>query len=333
VRLPVAGPAAVGVNTTCAVQLAAGASVAAQVLFLIAKPAGTARLKPERELTAPLLVTVTVAGLLDCPTPVVANWRIAGVTWMALATAPVPERFTIAELAIAAEVTLSDPLAAPVAIGVNTTPTVQLAPAASVAVQVFCVSVKPSVGTRVSAVAAELLVLLTVTVCAVLGDPTMTDPKLSWAGLTLSPAAICAAPFRGTVTGVTPGVAEEITSEAWLPPATKGLKITCTVQLVPAASVAVQVVVPVEKLAAAGPVIWKPTLAAATPPVLVMVSTIGVLAAPKLCVGNVMLAGFTASVAGCTAVPVSGTVCDRSASVTVRVPVCAAQLRWAQNSH
>jgi len=118
-------------------------------------------------------------------------------------------------------------------------------------------------------------VLLTVTVCAALAEPTTVAPNVSAAGLTFSPDAVCAVPFSGTVTAVTPALLRRSPASLRCP-AAMGLKITCTVQLAPAARDAVHVVVPVEKLDAAAPVIWKPTLAAATPPVLVMVNSIGV---------------------------------------------------------
>ena len=66
--------------------------------------------------------------------------------------------------------------------------------------------------------------------------------KTSCAGFTLSPAGVCPVPLSGTVTGATPEVDEETASEAVAPPAAAGVKITCTVQLPPLASVAPQVV-------------------------------------------------------------------------------------------
>jgi hypothetical protein len=196
---------------------------------------------------------------------------VAGVNWTPAASAPVPLSVTLAWSAIATDATFNVPVAIPVAAGANTTPTVQVALAARVAAHVFWVSANPALAVSVSCVAATVPELLMVTVCAALDVPTAVAAKLNCAGLTFSPAAAFPAPFNGTVTAFAPRVDEEMVSAATLPPAVTGEKITCTVQLPPAAIVAEQVVVPVEKLPAFAPVIWKPTLAAATPPILVIV--------------------------------------------------------------
>lgn len=95
--------------------------------------------------------------------------------------------------------------------------------------------------------------LVSVTVCEGLDWPAATMGKTSCEGLTLSPAGICPVPVSVTLTGATPEVDEVTASEAVLPPAAAGVKITCSVQAAPLASVAPQVVVPVEKLAAESP--------------------------------------------------------------------------------
>ena len=139
VRLPICAPAAVGANSTPAVQLNPGPSVAAQVLFTSWNPDGTASARPLRLVTVPELVTVTVVELLVWPTPVVAKLIVAGVTPIPAETAPVPLSVTLAGVAIEADVTVNVPVSVPVAVGSKTTPTVQLAPAARLVVQVFCV--------------------------------------------------------------------------------------------------------------------------------------------------------------------------------------------------
>ena len=52
---------------------------------------------------------------------------------------PVPESATVAGVATAVELTVSDPEAEPPVLGVKTTEAVQLAPAARLPVQPFCV--------------------------------------------------------------------------------------------------------------------------------------------------------------------------------------------------
>jgi len=297
-REPDCAPPSVGANSTPAVQLKPGPSAAAQVLLTSWKPAGTARVRLLKVVMVPVLVTVTVVGLLARPTPVVGNLMVAGATWMATAAAPVPLSDTVAVLAMVEDVTVSEPVATPVAVGVKTTPTVQVEPAARLAGQVFCARANPAVTASESALAGALLVLLTVTVCAALVEPTMVGTKVSWEGLTLSPEGTVDEPERRTVTGVTPAVDEVMVSAAELAPATTGVKTTCTVQLEYPARVAPQVVAPVEKLAAAAPVIWKPTFAAGTAPLLVMVRLKGALATPTVWLGKLRLVGLTDKAAG-----------------------------------
>lgn len=207
--------------------------------------------------------------------------------------------------------------------GKKITPAEQLAPAANVAPQVVCDTLKGAAVVSASEVAAELPLLVSVTVCAALEEPGATMGKINCEGLTLIPVKDCPVPVRGTVTDATPEVDEETTSEAIAPPASAGVKITRTVQLAPLASVAPQVVVPVEKLEAETPVIWKPTLAIDAPPVLLTVSVCGELAAPTVCPVKVRLAGLTLMIAGLRPVPLSATVCVSSASLMVKVPVWA----------
>jgi hypothetical protein len=239
-----------------------------------------------------------MVALLVSPAPVTGKLMVAGVTWTAAASAPVALSVTLAWLAIAADATFNVPVAAPVAAGANTTPTVQAAPAGRLAAQVFWVNANPVLTVTASCVAAKLLELLMVTVCAALDVPTAVAAKLNCAGFTFSPAAAFPAPLNGTVTGFAPRVEEEIVSPATLSPAVTGVKITWTVQLPPATSVAVQVVAPVAKLLAFAPVIWNPTLVAATPPVLVIVKVCGALTTPTFWLAKARLAGFALIVAG-----------------------------------
>lgn len=162
--------------------------------------------------------------------------------------------------------------------------------------------------------------MLTTTVCAWLGEPRTAAAKVNCVGLTLRPETTWPEPLSETETGVTLMVAEVMIKVAELPPTPVGEKVTATVQLLPAVKSIVQVEVPVAKLLAEGPVIWKPTLAADRPPLLVMVRMAGALTTPIFWAGKVRLTGLTTSAAGCTPVPESETVCVRSASETVSVP-------------
>jgi hypothetical protein len=96
------------------------------------------------------------------------------------------------------------------------------------------------------------------------------------------------------------------------------------VQLLPPASVAPQVVVPVAKLLADVPLIWKLTLAIGAPPVLVIFS-VCVLEEPTATMPKLRLAGLTVKAGASSPVPDKATVFGESEalSVTVSVPLAA----------
>lgn len=184
----------------------------------------------------------------------------------------------------------------------------------------FCVRLNCGVTESTSELAATPAELVMVTVCGALDWPGFTGGKVSCDGLTPISDA-CTVPVSGTLAAVTPRVDEEMVSVAALPPAAAGVKITCTVQLLPLFNAAPQVVVPIEKLPAAGPAIWKPTLARGAPPVLLTVSVCGWVATPSCCAVKLKLEGLTPNAGGCRPVPERATVCVRSASETFKAPV------------
>ncbi len=100
---------------------------------------------------------------------------------------------------------------------------------------------------------------------------------------------------------------EETVRIAATPPASDGVKTTCTVQLLPLFSVAPHVVAPVEKLLAAAPVIEKPMLAMGDPPALLMVSVCGALATPGCWLVKDRLVGLTLKAGGTRPVPAKAT--------------------------
>ncbi len=277
--------------------------------------------RPVSSAVALVFVTVTVWALLVAPTPVVEKLSCAGCNCTEPAAPPIPVRITVAVFKVD-EPTVSVPPAVPFAVGVNTTPVVQLAPAARLVVQVFCVRLKGAVTVSVSPAALRLLALLTVTVCAALAWPSVASVNVICAGLTFNPDAASPAPLSATVTAFTPSVEEATVSVAAIPPVAAGVKITCTVQLLPLFSAVPQVVAPVEKLPAPGPLIAKPTLAIADPPVLLTVSVSGALAAPACCGGKLKLAGLAVRTGARTPVPLRATVCVFNESATFSVPAC-----------
>jgi hypothetical protein len=135
VRVAVRVPAAVGLNTTLAEQLAAAARLAPQVAPEIVKSEALAPV-----MAIPLMVTAVVrplASVADCdalldPTTVPAKERLAGLTVTLLAAVPRPVRAMVCGLLPSESLKLSVAVRVPVAVGPNRMFAVQLAPAASV---------------------------------------------------------------------------------------------------------------------------------------------------------------------------------------------------------
>jgi len=146
----------------------------------------------------------------------------------------VPESATSCGLPGALSVTLKDALRAPVAVGLNVTLKVQLAPAAKEAPQVCVCKKFPAL---VPVIAIELIVsaavptLVRVTVLAALVVPTVTVPKLKLVGDSL---AVVPTPLSGTTCGL-PGALSVTLKEALRVPVAAGLNVTLKVQLAPAA--------------------------------------------------------------------------------------------------
>jgi hypothetical protein len=184
---------------------------------------------------------------------------------------PTPLKATVAGVPMDVELTVSAPERLPDCAGLKTTPAVQLEPPASVVPHLFCVRLNGPVVVRASPAAAAWPLLVRVTVCAALVWPTAVATKLSSEGAALSPASDCPLPLSGTVTDFTCEVDEVTLSIAFTVPFADGVNVTWRVQLLPLASVAPQVVVPVAKVDADAPEIWKPTSLMGAPPVLVIV--------------------------------------------------------------
>lgn len=128
VSVPFAGPAAVGVNTSCNVQFVFTASVAPQELVAIVKPplAATPATASGRP---PLLVSVSVCGKDVSPTPVAGNVTVAGLSETPGGAAPTPLSKT--PCVRNWSITVSVAVRVPTAVGVNVTLIAQLELAAS----------------------------------------------------------------------------------------------------------------------------------------------------------------------------------------------------------
>ena len=296
------------------------------MLLTSRKPVLTASEKPLRLPVPTELVRVTVWGLPTVPTPVCGKFKNEGSTRTEPGVPPIPLSGTLVGADCNDEATVNVPVKEPLTAGEKTTPTVQLAPAPRLTVQVLLTRAKGAVARSASELAATLAELVTVTVCAALDWPGATTEKLNCAGCTLRPVEDWPAPVSGTLVAATPGLDEEITSAAAAPPAIEGVKTTCTVQLDPLASVAPQLValqmaLPQENSLADWPVIAKPILAIGAPPVLLTVSVWAALAWPTVCAAKVKEEGLTPNAGGSRPVPARATVWVRSASVMVSVPV------------
>src|SRR5215469_4035504 len=239
---------------------------------------------------------------------------------MAPASPPIPLNATVAGVDTEVELMVNAPFNAPACMGAKTTPVVQLVPAASVVPQVFWTSENCAVSASSNPAASVPPLLVTVTVCAALVWPVAVAGNPICAGVAFKPAADWPVPFKFTVAAFTCSVEEVMVSVACADPVAAGVKVTCIVQLAPAARSLPQVVVPVAKLLAPGPVIWKPTFAMGAPPELVTLRVCGALAMPTCRPVNARLAGLTAKAGGLSPVPCRLTVCVRKMSATVSVP-------------
>jgi hypothetical protein len=137
-------------------------------------------------------------------------------------------------------VILKAPLRAPVAVGLNFTLMLQLAPAANELPQVCVCRKSPAL---VPVIAMEVIdranvpMLVRVTVLAALVVPTVTEPKLR---LVTDNLAVVPIPLRGTNWGL-PLALSVTLREALRAPVAVGLKVTLIVQLAAAANEAPQV--------------------------------------------------------------------------------------------
>jgi hypothetical protein len=133
------------------------------------------------------LVTVTDWLAAEDPSTVLGKVSAPGfVLRIGPAAAPVPERATV--LVTPPATTVSEPERLPEADGVKVTLTEQLPFAAIDEPQVFVSAKSPLVEIEETD-AAELVGLVTATVCALLVWPVTSEPKFSALGLTCTPVA------------------------------------------------------------------------------------------------------------------------------------------------
>jgi hypothetical protein len=144
VSVPVAAPVAVGVNVTPTEQLAPAPMPVPHVLVAIAKAPVIPMLVKLRDVVW-RLVRVTVIGAAVAPTVTAPKFRVlAERVTGEMVLPPFPLRLTVCGLLAALSVNVSVPVVAPVAVGVNVTPTEQLAPAATLVPHVLLAMLNPA---------------------------------------------------------------------------------------------------------------------------------------------------------------------------------------------
>lgn len=109
---------------------------------------------------------------------------------------PMPESVTPAGADMSGELMLSEPVTAPLEVGLNAIATEQLAPAAKAPVQSFWLMMNGPFTEKARSLTKNPLPLLMDTVFAALVCPTGTVAKLSCVGEGVTPVAICPLPFK-----------------------------------------------------------------------------------------------------------------------------------------
>jgi len=244
VSVPVRVPGKTGVKVMVTVQLLPAAREEEQVVVSAKSPVAVTPLFVTA--VVPLLVTVTVWLALVAPTATVPKFRVPGAT--VTGELPVPVRLTFWGLFEAPSVNVNVPVAAPVAVGVKVTPTVQLAPAAILVPQVLLAIAKPAVvaGLVPAKLKATLWRFVSVTVPAALVAPTATVPKFKVLEETVTGALPVAVPLRLTVWGLFAASSMNVRVPV-AAPVVVGENVTPTVQLAPGATLVPQVLLAIAK--------------------------------------------------------------------------------------
>ncbi len=232
VNVPLAAPVVVGVNVIPTAQLAPAATLVPQVLLAIAK----GPLIPTLEILRAVpwrLVKVTITAALVLPTTTVPRFNeLADRVTGELELLPVPLRLTVCGLFPALSVKLSVPVALPATVGVNVTPTLQLAPPATLVPQVLLAIAKGPLAAMPENTSDALWLLVSVTDLAELVEPTAVVLKLK--DVADSVTGALPVPLRVTVCGLLIALSVNVSAPVAAPSAV-GVKVTPTVQFAPAA--------------------------------------------------------------------------------------------------
>jgi hypothetical protein len=165
----------VGANVTLSEQLLSAATDVPHPLLTAKLPLA---LSPVMlPLRSPLFVTVIVCGAETLPIFVAANVSELGESCKFAGAWPVPANSSVC--VPAESVTVNDPVAAPLAVGLNTSPTEHPVFPASDAPQVFDVMAKLPVTVKLFSEAVDWPVFSTSTSSTALDCPTGTPPNAS----------------------------------------------------------------------------------------------------------------------------------------------------------
>lgn len=172
------------------------------------------------------------------------KFRVEGVREALAGDVPVPERLTLCGLPAALSATASVPPRAPATVGLKVTLAWQLAPAASVAPQLFVWPKSPLV-LMLETANGEPPVFVTVTACVGLLEPTVTLLKLRFEGTRDAPAGGAVdVPLPVRLTLCEPPAALSTTVNVPLRvPVAAGVKVTLASQIAPVARVVGQLFV------------------------------------------------------------------------------------------
>src|ERR1035438_599561 len=174
VRAPERAPTSVGVNVIPAVHFSPAPTLDPQVLLASAKSPFATIVDMLRDV-ARWLVSVTVEDALVVPMVRLENDRLSGA--IVTGAEPVPLRLTVCGLVGALSVNVSVPACAPVAVGEKVTPTLHVAPAATLAPHVLLAMAKSPLVAILVIVRAVFSLLVRVTNFAALILPSRTAPK------------------------------------------------------------------------------------------------------------------------------------------------------------
>jgi hypothetical protein len=297
VSVPVAPPAAVGVNVTPTLQLAPAVTLVPQELLAIAKGPLAAMLE---NVNDPLWSLVSVTDLAELVEPTAVVLKLNEVADSVTGALPVPLRLTACGLLIALSAKVSVPVTAPSVAGAKVTPTVQVAPAAMPVPQVLLAMANgPPLTTEMPVnVSTVLRRFVSVTVFAALVLPSASDPKLKLVAEKVTGAL----PFPDRLTVCVPALSVIVRTPA-AEPTTVGEKTTAMVHDAAGAMLPLQLFVWVN-----GPVIATLLTCSGPVPELCTVTLLALLELPMICEENAIDAGAMVAAAA-VPVPLSTSVC------------------------